>query len=59
MLEQLETIPEANVCLWAGEYQIETLQIKDNIVKTLTIRRQPKPESDADQEAEENTQPVV
>jgi hypothetical protein len=45
--------------LWAGEYQIETLQIKDNIVKTLTIRRQPKPESDADQEAEENTQPVV
>ena len=59
VLEQLETIPEANVCLWAGEYQIETLQIKDNIVKTLTIRRQPKPESDADQEAEENTQPVV
>ena len=59
VLEQLETIPEANVCLWAGEYQIETLKIKDNIVKTLTIRRQPKPKSDADQEAEENTQPVV
>ena len=59
VLEQLETIPETNVCLWAGEYQIETLQIKDNIVKTLSIRRQPKPESDANQEAEENTQPVV
>ena len=59
VLEQLETIPEANVCLWAGEYQIETLQIRDNIVKTLSIRRQPKPENDADQEAEKKKQPVV
>jgi hypothetical protein len=49
------------VCLWAGEYQIETLQIKDNIVKTLSIRRQSKPESDSDagQETEETAQPVV
>ena len=39
VLEHLETIPETNVCLWVGEYQIETLQIKDNIVKTLSIRQ--------------------
>ena len=46
VLEHLETIPETNVCLRVGEYQIETLQIKDNIVKTLNIRRQSPPEAD-------------
>lgn len=40
VLEHLETIPETNVCLRLGEYQIETLQIKDNIVKTISVRRQ-------------------
>jgi Mg2+/Co2+ transporter CorB len=61
VLEHLETIPETNVCLWAGDYQIETLQIKDNIVKTLSIRRQSKPESQSDsrQETEDTPHPVV
>ena len=45
VLEHLETIPETNVCLRAGDYQIETLQIKDNIVKTLKIRRQMRAEN--------------
>lgn len=40
VLEHLETIPETNVCLRLGDYQIETLQIKDNIVKTISVRRQ-------------------
>ncbi len=40
VLEHLETIPETNVCLRLGDYQIETLQIKDNIVKTICVRRQ-------------------
>lgn len=39
VLEYLETIPESNLCLQIDEYQIETLQIKDNIVKNLKIRR--------------------
>ena len=48
VLEHLETIPETNVCLRAGVYQIETRQIKDNIVKSLIIRRQSTPRPDAE-----------
>ena len=39
VLEYLETIPESNLCLQIDEYQLETLQIKDNMVKNLKIRR--------------------
>jgi len=39
VLEYLETIPESNLCLQIEEYQIETLQIKDNMVRNLKIRR--------------------
>jgi Mg2+/Co2+ transporter CorB len=48
VLEHLETIPETNVCLRAGDYQIETRQIKDNIVKSLVIRRQSTPQPDTE-----------
>jgi Mg2+/Co2+ transporter CorB len=48
VLEHLETIPETNVCLRAGDYQIETRQIKDNIVKSLIIRRQSTPQPDTE-----------
>ena len=34
-------IPESNVCLQIDSYQIETLQIKDNIIKTLSLRLAP------------------
>jgi Mg2+/Co2+ transporter CorB len=53
VLEHLETIPETNVCLRLGEYQIETLQIKDNIVKTINVRRQ-SPVSTPDDEPEQD-----
>jgi Mg2+/Co2+ transporter CorB len=39
VLEHLETIPESNLCIQVGAYQMETLQIKDNVVKTLKIWR--------------------
>lgn len=39
VVEYLEMIPESNLCLQIGAFQIETLQIKDNIVKSLKIRR--------------------
>jgi Mg2+/Co2+ transporter CorB len=39
VLEYLETIPESNLCLQIDEYQIETLQIKDNVVRSLKLRR--------------------
>jgi Mg2+/Co2+ transporter CorB len=39
VLEYLETIPESNLCLQINEYQIETLQIKDNVVKNMKLRR--------------------
>jgi Mg2+/Co2+ transporter CorB len=48
VLEHLETIPETNVCLRAGDYRIETRQIKDNIVKSLIIRRQSTPRPHAE-----------
>ena len=38
VLERLEMIPESNVCTQIDAYRIETLQIKDNIIKTLAIR---------------------
>ena len=39
VLEHLELIPESNVCLDLDGYQIETVQIKDNLIKSLKIRR--------------------
>ena len=41
VLEHLETIPESNLCLRVGDYLIETLQIKDNVIKNLKITRVP------------------
>ena len=37
VVEALETIPKTNVCLRLGRYLIETLQIKDNVVKHLKV----------------------
>lgn len=36
--EQLEAIPEYNLCLTIGPYKIETIHIKDNLVKTARIK---------------------
>lgn len=35
--EYLEHIPEHNLCVKIGNYRIETLQIKDNLVKTARV----------------------
>ena len=37
VLEHLEFIPEANVCLRIGPYVVETLQISDNVVRTVKV----------------------
>ena len=50
VLEVLETIPESNLCLMIDNFQVETLQIKDNMIKSLKIRRLDIPE---DLEADE------
>lgn len=39
VLEHLETLPESNLCLRIGDYLIETLQIKDNVIRNLKITR--------------------
>ncbi len=39
VLEHLETIPEFNLCIQINEYQIETVQIQDKIIRSLRIRR--------------------
>jgi Mg2+/Co2+ transporter CorB len=46
VLEHLETLPESNLCLRIGDYLIETLQIKDNVIKNLKITRASAPPSD-------------
>ena len=43
VLEHLETLPESNLCLRIGDYLIETLQIKDNVIKNLKITRASSP----------------
>lgn len=35
--EYLETIPEHNLCFTIGNYRFETVQIKDNLVKTTRV----------------------
>jgi Mg2+/Co2+ transporter CorB len=39
VLEHLEAIPENNLCLRIEDYLIETLQIKDNVIKSLKVTR--------------------
>ena len=39
VLEHLETIPEENLCIQIDNYQIETLQLSDNMVKNLKCIR--------------------
>ena len=39
VLEHLETIPEENLCVQINEYQIETLQLSDNMIKHLKCVR--------------------
>ena len=43
VLELLETIPEANLCLQIANYRIETLQINDNMIKALIIHKLDEP----------------
>ena len=37
--ERLEEIPQFNVCLKVGEYHLETVQIRDNFIKTVRLHR--------------------
>ncbi len=37
VVEHLESIPDANVCPRIGEYVLETLQIKDNVVRSERV----------------------
>ena len=46
VLEHLEMIPDSNLCLRLGDYLIETLQIKDNVIKSLKITCTNPPEAD-------------
>ncbi|MFN2382539.1 MAG: transporter associated domain-containing protein, partial [Guyparkeria sp.] len=37
IVEHLEFIPEANCCLQIGDYRIEVVQIKDNMIRTARM----------------------
>jgi Mg2+/Co2+ transporter CorB len=39
VLEHLETLPDSNLCVRLGDYLIETLQIKDNVIRNLKVIR--------------------
>ena len=43
ILEHLETIPESNLCLRIDDYLMETLHIKDNVIKNIKVTYQPPP----------------
>jgi Mg2+/Co2+ transporter CorB len=43
VLEHLEALPENNLCIAIGEYRIETLQIKDNVIRNLKVTRSAPP----------------
>lgn len=45
VLERLEFIPESNVCFRIGAYVFETLQISENIVKSVRIEQLALPKS--------------
>lgn len=53
VLEHLEFIPESNVCMRVGDYLIETLQIKDNVVRTAKVSRAAPAQSEATSEEDE------
>ncbi|MGI9327286.1 MAG: HlyC/CorC family transporter [Pseudomonadales bacterium] len=38
VLEHLETIPENNLCLRISGFEFETVQINDNVIRTLKVR---------------------
>lgn len=46
VLEHLEALPENNLCLRIGDYLIETLQIKDNVIRTMKITYAGLPEAE-------------
>ncbi len=41
LLEHLEMIPEANVCIQIGDYRLETVQISDNAIRTIRAHKAP------------------
>jgi Mg2+/Co2+ transporter CorB len=41
IVEQLEMIPESNLCLYLDAYRIEIVQIKDNVIRTAKVSRAP------------------
>ena len=50
IVEHLESIPDANVSLRIGRYQIETLQIVDNVVRAVRVIVLPEPPAASDDE---------
>jgi len=44
--ETLESIPDANVCIELNDYRMETLQISDNLIKSVRMRRMERPQQD-------------
>ncbi len=45
IIEQLESIPEAHVCLKIGDYYLETTEISGNLVQKVRCWTQPQPET--------------
>ena len=43
VIEHLEFIPDAHVGMRIGRYEIETLQISDNVVRSVNVRELPPP----------------
>jgi Mg2+/Co2+ transporter CorB len=46
IMETLESIPDANVCLLINGYRIETLQMTDNLIKTARLTETTTPQAE-------------
>ena len=46
IMELLESIPDANICLLIGHYRVETLQVSDNLIKTVRVTELERPDDE-------------
>ena len=50
ILENVQTIPETNIGVIVGDYRIETVLIKDNVIKIAKIEKIDTPDEDSEEE---------
>jgi len=50
VMELLEAIPDANICMMIDHYRVETLQVSDNLIKTIRMIELEKPADESEED---------